>query len=267
MTTVPSPSPISPGALLRQPVASRFVLERQLWGFGGLHGGLALALMTSAMQEQAPGTRLQSVTGRFHRAISDEFQIEVSPVRSGRVLTTLAARAVTDKGLHVDASAIFCAPRRPVGPPVAPQAPVAPPPEECDVFTIPPEFVPISAHMQIRPVGPNRPYAGGTDPELTAWVRLLEDDDPPDDRRFILMMDALAPSYAAILSKLQLIPTVELTVRPSGELTAAPSPWILLRARTRTASAGGWVDEEIHAWGRNGEYLGSALQLRLVRHD
>lgn len=119
-------------------------------------------------------------------------------------------------------------------------------------------------YTEIRPVGPNRPFAGGVEPELTAWIRLVDDDRPPDAHRFVLLMDALAPSYAAILTTPTLIPTVELTVRPAAMLAAASSPWLLLHARTHMASATGWVDEQIDAWGPDGTHLGSAHQLRLV---
>jgi hypothetical protein len=57
--------------------------RRPLRGFGGIHGGLALALMTSAMQRQAAGEPLRSVTGRYHRPITGEFRIEVTPIRAG----------------------------------------------------------------------------------------------------------------------------------------------------------------------------------------
>jgi hypothetical protein len=119
--------------------------------------------------------------------------------------------------------------------------------------------------MEIRPVGPNRPYTGGAEPELTAWIRLLEDDEPPDVHRLILLMDGLAPSYAAVLTELVPLPTVEFTVGPAAGLKRAASPWVLLRARTHQAGADGWVDEGIDAWGPDGDHLGSARQVRLVR--
>ncbi|MFC6561097.1 hypothetical protein [Nonomuraea cavernae] len=115
------------------------------------------------------------------------------------------------------------------------------------------------------PRGTNRPYAGGAEPELTAWIRLLEDDEPPDVHRLALLMDGLAPSYAAVLSELALLPTVEFAVGPAIGLLRTASPWVLLRARTHRASADGWVDEGIDAWGPDGDHLGSARQLRLVR--
>ncbi len=258
-------SPPSPLALLRRPAGEWIDAGTHLFGFGGFHGGLTVALMAAAMQGDAPGIPLRSVTARFHRPIGDEFRLETSTVRAGRSVTALTARAVTARGIHVDASAVLGPPGTAEWPAFAPTAPDAPPPEECEIFAIPPEFVPISSYLEIRPVGPHRPYAGGTEPELTAWIRLLEDEEPPDALRFVLLMDSLAPSYAAVLSTLALVPTVELTVRAGANLGRAASPWILLRARTRAATADGWVDEEIDAWGRDGAHLGSAHQLRIIR--
>jgi hypothetical protein len=259
--------PAPPGALLGQAVPRHLALGEHLRGFGGIHGGLALALMTSAMLAQSAGEPVRSVTARYHRPITGEFGIEVTPIRSGQAARTLAARATGQKGLYADATGVFGPPRHSDWPLVAPRPPVAPAPADCPVFAVPPGFAPISAYLEIRPVGPNRPYAAGTEPALTAWARLREDELPPGTSRLILLMDALAPSYAAVLSALAPIPTVELTVRPNENLAAASSPWVLLHARTRAASTGGWIDEEIHAWGPDGAHLGSAQQLRLIRAD
>ena len=83
------------------------VLGEHLRGFGGIHGGLALALMTSAMQGQAAGEPPRSVTARYHRPIAGEFRIEVTPIRSGQAVRTLAARAAGHKGLYADATGVF----------------------------------------------------------------------------------------------------------------------------------------------------------------
>lgn len=284
---------LSPGAVLRQRFGGWIEPSAHLWGFGGLHGGLALALLTAALQEHAGDAPLRGVAGRFHRTIRDRFTLEAAPVHAGRSLTTVSGRVASDRGAHLDASATFgpatapapaapAAPAAPSWPVVAPTPPAAPPPESCDLFTIPTEFAPIGDRFEIRPVGPNRPYAGGSEPELTAWVRLVEDDEPPDGLRLIFLMDALAPSFAAVLSDLRPIPTVELSVRPTdavvggrgagagtgadaGSGVEAASPWVLLHARTRAAGAGGWIDEQIDAWGLDGAHLGSADQLRLLR--
>jgi Thioesterase-like superfamily len=256
---------MTPGTFLRQPTDGAIKHDADLWGFRSLHGGLALGVLIAAMQEHAPDVRLRSATARYDRPITGEVQIETSVSRAGRSVTSLAASAVSDAGIHVHATAVFAESRPGSWPSFAPQAPVVPPPQDNDMFVAPPSFVPILQHLEVRTVGPNLPYTGGADPELTAWVRLIEDDDPPDASRLAFLVDALAPSYAAVLTQLAPVPTIELSLRPSGNLAMASSPWVLLRARSRTVGSDGWIDEEIDAWGPDGAHLGSAQQLRLVR--
>lgn len=262
-----APAGVSPGALLAGSAPTTVVPGPGLAGFGGLHGGLSLALMVSAMAGQASGTRLHSVTGRFYRPISGTFEIQAEVVRRGKTVSVLSARATSERGTHAEATAVFGPSRAASWPVVAPPSPAVPPPWDCELFTVPPQFVPITTYLEMRLVGPNRPYAGGSQPELTAWIRLTEDDQPPDLLRFVLLLDGLAPPYAAMLSDLTVIPTVELTVRPAAALAEATSPWVLLRARTRAAAQDGWNDEGTEAWGLDGEYLGSGQQLRIVRSD
>jgi hypothetical protein len=257
-------SAMPPGQWLDQSAEGPIDVPPQLWGFGGLHGGLTLALLTKAMQhDTAEPTVVRSATGRLHRPITEAFTTRISRPRRGRAT---AEAVLSDPHRSVVASAsMVSSPRRALSlPPIAPQPPPAPPALDGERFVIPPEFVPISVYMDIRPVGKNRPYAGGTHPELTAWLRLTEDDRPPDLHRLILLMDALAPSYAAILASPQPIPTVELTVRAGDGLPRAVSPWILVHATTIWASADGWLHEHLDAWDPTGAYVASADQLRTV---
>ncbi|ROO85433.1 thioesterase superfamily protein [Actinocorallia herbida] len=250
--------------LLRVPSGEAVVPPRELWGFGGLHGGLALGLLAEGMREHAAGGALRSATARFHRSLSDAFQVRTSLDRAGRTLTEASAQAVGERGVLVDASAVFAHAREEAWPPFAPAMPAVPRPEECEVFEIPPEFVPVGRYSEIRAVGSNRPYAGGTEPALTAWIRPAGRDTPPDAALFLFLMDALAPSYAAVLDTLLFVPTVELSVRIGPALDAMTTPWVLLHARTHSASPGGWIDEHIDAWSEDGAHLGSARQLRLA---
>src|SRR5437879_2266312 len=258
---------IPPGALLRGPIDGEIEAYPHLNGFGGFHGGLALGLLTTAMHAEAQQSEQwpRTATARFHRPLEGGFRIEVTPGRSGRTVSSISAAAVGTKGPCVEAHAVFGAPSAGGWPVFTPPMPAAPPPLDLEIFAIPPEFVAIAAYTEIRPVGPARPYAGGREPELTAWIRLTEDDEPPDLARFIFLMDGLAPSYTAVFATLALVPTVELTVRPAPGLAAAASPWVLLRVTTLSADAGGWTEERIDAWGIDGDYLGSAAQLRVAR--
>ena len=86
----------------------------------------------------------------------------------------------------------------------------------------------------------------------------------PTQRRGIILMDSLAPSYAAVLQSPGALPTVTYSVSPGSYLADASSPWILLRARTEVASRDGWIVERLDAWGHNGKHLGAGEQLRVL---
>lgn len=260
----PSPSTLTgPASLLAGARHDRIEPREDLRGFGGLHGGLTLALLAAAMSTAMPDLVLRSITGRFHRGIHEPAEVTLGPWTRGRTVAMGSASAATTLGVGADAVATFGTGRGRTGPRTAPPVPPAPPPDDCEVFTIPVEFVPVTQHLEIRPVGPNRPFAAGAEPTLTAWVRLVEDDAPPDAGRFVMLADALAPSWSSVLDTLVPVPTLEMTVRPGDGLARAHSPWVLLHAATRRESAG-WVDELIDGWGPDGEHLGSAHQLRLV---
>ncbi|WP_432128316.1 thioesterase family protein [Streptomyces sp. bgisy082] len=257
---------VGPGKFLRNLHTGYTDVPEHLKGFGGLHGGLALGLVVEAMREHAGERELVSVTGRFGRAIDSPFRVATAPGHTGRSSSTVSGRVESERGTLLDSWAVFAGESGDVSWPVVEfPIPEVPGPEECEKFAIPKEFVPISTSMEIRPVGSSRPYAGGQEAELVAWVRLVEDDLPPDAPRFVLLMDALAPSYSAVLSTLAFVPTVEITVRPGAGLAKASSPWLLLRATTRQAGPSGWSSEWIDAWGPDGTHLGSAQQLRMVR--
>lgn len=255
----------TPGALLRLPAGERFLLGRQVWGFGGVHGGLSLALLTAAMAEQAPDATPRSVTARFHRPITDEFTVSASTVRAGRSISTLTARATSSKGVHVEATGVFSSVPPGTFEPIVPPAPAVPEPADCDRVPILTEYVPIGDYVEVRSADGNQPLASGERPELTAWVRFTEDDDAPDIRRLICLIDALPPSFYSMLDRLYLVPTVELSINFGDGVGAAASPWVLLAARTRVLNSSGLLDEHVDAWAADGTYLGTAHQLRLAR--
>lgn len=256
--------PLPPGQWLERPPQSAVEAPNHLWGFGALHGGLVLAALTrSSERETNDHGRLRSVTGRFHNAITGPFiTTPVSRQRPGRFTIDAVER---ESGMLLASASLVTGRSRAASlTVVAPRCGSVPPPEDCEPYAIPVEFVPISAFMEIRPIGPNRPYAGCDEAELLAWLRLTEDDRAPDLHRMILLLDALAPSYSAVLTSPRPVPTIELTVRPAAGLDEAASPWILLHAQTLMASSDGWLYERINAWDRNGDHLASADQLRVI---
>lgn len=283
-------------AFVHQPGAVPREVPPGLWGFGGLHGGLALAALTAQMAEtaaapdvrgQATDTphahgqnaaaplRLRSVTGRFHRAVRDPFTIDTqvdartrSTVSVGSTLRAAVNTAATgadptDSPPLVSATALYGSSSLAAAPSHGPERPAVPHWSDATLFRPPPSFVPVSERYELRVTGENRPFNGGTNPRLTAWLRLREDDRAPDDLRLLFIADALAPSISAVLHTPQPVPTLELRAAFSGH--RAVSPWVLVDARTMLAGADGWVTEDITVWGEDGACLLEATQLRLVR--
>ncbi len=262
----PTPRPLAPtpGALLRESRLPPDIDLTGLHGFGGVHGGLLLALVAGQLAKDAGDHPLRYVTGQFLRSSSGELRVTTDEAAAGRSVVRARGRVVADRHDTLTASAVFghdsASGTRPEYPPM----PSVASPDRCEPFAIPTEFVPFTRHLEIRPTDDHRPFVGGEVATLTAWIRLVEDDEAPDALRLITLLDALAPSYAAVLSELVAIPTIELSVRISSRGALTPSPWILLRASTLLVD-GDWLDERIDAWAPTGDHLAAANQVRLVR--
>ena len=255
----------TPADMLATSIGNHLEVDPGLLGFGGLHGGLTLALLTSAMAEHAPQSRLRSTTAHYLRPLRGTAHVDSRVIRQGRVTTITEATASNNGEPAVQATAVWGTSGGHPTIQYAPPAVAAPTPNECPVFALPLELVPFAQHVEVRPVGEARPFAGGASPELTAWMRLLSDDQPPDALRIITLIDALPPSYAAVMTVPGPLPTVELTVRPAMALTDTSSPWVLVRASTHASSPDGWLDEHIDVWGVDATHLASARQLRVLR--
>lgn len=258
---------LAPGAMLDDPERLTNSDLSTLHGFGGLHGGLALGLLASAMQRQVGERPLRYVTGQFRRPAAGALELMADAPSAGRTATRAEATMFADGKAAVVATAVFGDATDDGFAAAAPPMPAVATPDRCPSFDLPVDFVPFSQHVQIRPADDNRPFIAGADPTLVAWIRLVEDDGPPDALRLITLLDALAPSYAAVLDTLVAIPTLELSVRlppVPDPADGVDSPWVLLRATTHSA-AGGWLDEHLDAWSPSGFHLGSATQVRLVR--
>lgn len=231
-------------------------------GFGGLHGGLAMAMVASSMQHIVPAHSLRSITGQFHRTIRETFAIESRLIHSGRSAAVVQATGSSAAGACLTATAIFGSDQGLSSPFYAPTMPDVPGPDSIPALHEVDGKVPVLSQVDLRPVGSIRPYSGATDPTMMAWLRVRGRAEPVDVRTLLFLLDALPPSYSAVLTQLRPVPTLEFSAHISARV--ASSRWVLVRARTVRAGEGGWVTELIDAWDSAGEHLGSAQQLRLA---
>src|SRR5258706_16354843 len=94
-----------PVDVLAASVGERIQVGEGLSGFGGLHGGLALALLTSAMGDLVDGRVLRSATAQFLRPVRNEAAVRAWVLRHGRVMSATEATAGVGDEVHVHASA------------------------------------------------------------------------------------------------------------------------------------------------------------------
>jgi hypothetical protein len=230
--------------------------------WAGVHGGLLVGALVDAA---ALHTSLvpMTVTVHLHAAVpSGVATIATSTTVVGRSFTS--ATAVLDSGRRCATAFLLL-----TGPPGGavqhwtggrPDFSGLPGPQDVDRLEGVEAIMPIAQHFDIRPVGRARPFAGGKEAELTAWIRLLP---APDYREAVaaVLLDALAPSLYAVMTAPIPIPTVEFTVhftpaRPTGE-------WFLIRQRTTWSTAELCVDEA-ELCTPDGQVVARSRQLRRI---
>ncbi|WP_406432082.1 thioesterase family protein [Streptomyces sp. NBC_00631] len=234
------------------------------WGFGGLHGGVALSLAVARMAASVPHHSLRSVVGHFHRPIREAFVLEPQVIRSGRSAGAAQVTVTGAAGVCFTATAVLGSEQPGVAPAWAPVMPHVPHPDSLLSLRGLEEHSPVLGQVDVRPVGSIDAYGGSSEAVMTAWVRIKGSDEPVSPSAVIFFLDALPPSYTRVLTPAlaRPVPTVELSVHLAAQRSA--SPWVLVRSRTVRADEGGWVTEAIHAWDVDGVNLASARQLRLA---
>ncbi|MFI5623058.1 thioesterase family protein [Nocardioides sp. NPDC051685] len=234
------------------------------WGFGGLHGGIALSLAAARMAASVPDHSLRSVVGQFHRPIRETFALESHVIRSGRSAGAAQATATDTQGVCLTATAVLGSNQAGSVPAWAPAARGVPLPNSLASVQGLEKHSAVLGQVDLRPVGSIDVHVGSSERTMTAWVRILGSDEPVSPSAVIFFLDVLPPSYARVLTRASArpVPTVELAAHLAPHRAA--SPWVLVRSHTVSAEASGWVTEMVHAWDIDGVHLGSAQQLRLA---
>jgi acyl-CoA thioesterase len=228
-----------------------------------VHGGFALAL-TAGLAETGDSAAPRALHGTFISPLPPEEAVDVriTDLRRGR--SGASVRAEVHAGARRVLDVVSTFDRRREGPRYERFAsPPVPSPEECEAFALPVELVPFTSHIEVRPTDDARPLSGGDDPELSAWIRLVDADLRPWQVVTVLL-DALPPALYAIATAPAAIPTTMLSVALTDDAHGwDPSEWALVRIRADFAG-GGWVVETSSVWNARGVLLGCASQQRKV---
>jgi len=235
-------------------------------GFGGLQGGIVAAVVLRGMRAVADPVLVPvELTAHLVRAVTASLEVEAQVAHRGRGATVVSATATSAGRTAVVGTGVLGV----AGERAVPTARVPLPEVEHDLahaqpFVVPPEFVPVSTRIEIRPATTPLPFSASPEPNLRAWIRLAEPVEDPWERLLVLA-DALAPSLSAVLTDLHTMPTVRMTVRFTPAVATEDFSWVLVDAVTVDASEDGWLTENITIWTPDGIPLATSSQLRAVR--
>jgi acyl-CoA thioesterase len=230
--------------------------------WSGMHGGVVVGTLLRAAA-RATGRRPAAVTAHLHRAVDPgSAGIVVTERLSGRTVSSVsvgldqgerrASASVVLSGADDHEASFWRSARQGLS--------SLPAPQEIERLGGFEDVTPMAGHLDIRPLGDSRPFGGGDEPVLTAWVRLRP---APDYQPAVaaVLLDALVPSMYAVLSTPTVIPTVEFTVHYSP---VHPSEeWFFIQQRTTWSTASLCVDEaELRT--PEGTLVAQSRQLRRV---
>ncbi|MFJ2837449.1 acyl-CoA thioesterase [Nocardia sp. NPDC087230] len=241
------------------------VVDDSWRGWTGPHGGALAGLLIETAQRAS--TRDQPVRAaeiRFlGRPATGAFTLRTTEHVVGRSTTILdvvaeqngvavAAASITLGAASTTAIAAHCA--RP--------APTVAAPQECALFPLPPQIVPVGAHFVIRPAAGPLPLSGADEAMMCAWIA-LDPALPLDAPSLAVLADALPPGLFPLLTAPVAVPTVTLSLQLHTDTARRAEAPVLVRAAAVSAGDG-WTVDDTDIWDRDGVLLATARQTRRV---
>jgi acyl-CoA thioesterase len=231
---------------------------------GGPNGGYLAAVAIKAARQGltiAPPERTVSVR---YVARPEFAPVILSPelLRGGRTTAFTRVTAEQAHALMFTADVTFGS-DAPASAEHRPERPFDPAPPETLAPLAPLPGVPhFTDLVDYRWAGGGVPFSGGDEAVIRIWMR-VNDGEPLDAGRLAFLLDAIFPSFYAVLRAPAPAATVDLRYDFARAITPdlAQDGWALFEFRTRDW-AGGWAVEDGAAWSRSGALLAVARQLR-----
>jgi Thioesterase-like superfamily len=230
----------------------------------GRHGGLVAGLAAEVAAATWPGAAVKAVTAHFGRQ-SDEGAFSFAAVtrRAGRVVQIVDVTAA-QAGTEVMTATVTLAAESPedAGQWFAVPAPASLPADRCPNFEFDRRFLPVGAHLDIRPCGGSFPLTAASHPWMLAWVGVVP-EVAISPGAAVLMCD-LAPGVYPLLTAPVAAPTVEMTVHLCAELGSAPGTGPGLASQRNSATSRNWSVDDTSLWDAGGRLIAQARQVRRI---
>jgi len=245
------------------PLEHRGVIDAGWTQGRGAYGGLVAAMLTRALEADAPkGQALTTLTtALLAPATEGPATIRTEVVRTGRNISSYRASLSRDEQTLATSLATFARPRenalsyrdRPM--------PDAPPPEQ--VRDGPGEhYIPAFARkFEFRQTHGPRPFSGGAEARVGGWIRLAEENVPLDAALTAAMLDAWPPAAVALSPGHCPVASVDLTYHFLASFPIAIGrDWLFYDARAGHVG-GGLSDEHAMLWTADGQPVATSRQL------
>ncbi|MFD4440157.1 acyl-CoA thioesterase [Nocardia sp. NPDC058519] len=241
------------------------VVDDSWRGWTGPHGGaLAGLLIEVAQRASSRDFPVRAADVRFlGRPATGAFTLRATEHTVGRSTTILDVMAEQDGAPVAAATVTLGAPGATAIPAhSARPAPHVAAPQDCALFQLPPEIVPVGAHFVIRPAAGPLPLSGADEAMMCAWIA-LDPALPVDAPSLAVLADALPPGLFPLLTAPVAVPTVTLSLQLHADLVDLGDAPVLVRA-ANVSSGGGWSVDDTDIWDGAGVLLATARQTRRV---
>lgn len=244
-----APEQLSPGLL-------RLTLPEG-WKQGrGLFGGLVTAVMARALELQAPGRALRSLTselcGPLQPGIVD---LKVETLREGNAVTTCTVRLVQEGQVQAHGVGVLGKQRVTTSDGVHLETPQRPEWRTLERLPVEPPFGPgFGPNFDFR-AARFLPMSGGKEPAAEGWIRLVDPGATRDAAFLAGCIDAWWPVLLSMGEAARPMATIAFTFQPFARFEGLnPEAPLFYRARLATV-ADGYFIEFRELWGEDGRLL------------
>jgi hypothetical protein len=222
----------------------------------GLFGGLVTALMVRALEAQAPGRPLRSLTSELCGPLqAGEVSVRVETLREGNAVTTCAVRLEQGGQVQAHGVAVLGKARVTDRDSVHLERPALAPWSTVEVVPVEPPFGPEFAPFFEFRAARYFPLSGEKEPRTEGWVR-LKDAGPTRDAAFLAAcIDSWWPALFTIEETMRPMATVAFTFQPFVHFEGLdPASPLFFRGKL-VAASDGYCVELRELWGEDGRLL------------
>ncbi|MCR9126050.1 MAG: thioesterase family protein [Rhodobacteraceae bacterium] len=230
------------------------------------YGGFAATLLLDATLHQHPDLPpLRSAMVNFVAPVADEVAISVTPLRTGRNVTSLEARGHSGDNLAITASFVFGTPMQ-SGIAAATPAPEAPPPETLGPM-IPPQAAALAPrfhrNFEMLRIEGDLPLSGSKRGYIRAWVRHRDPAAHHGLLPLFCIADVLPPAVFPMFPRLGRNSSMTWMFNLLDPAPATTDGWWHVETAA-TGARDGYSSQHMRVWNAAGRIVADGMQSVVV---